>query len=118
MISGVFWVFFASVSDASFKYFICLQMYVTSVVLNVSKIDWVLHLPPRLLLPRLCVSSTSRRRLGIRCLLPLFSMPVTFWTAQASHERVKWREKITVDMDVWNPVHLDVGALANLFLFQ
>jgi hypothetical protein len=45
-------------------------------------------------------------------------MLVTFRTAQASHERAKWREKITVDMDVWNPVHLDVGALANLFLFQ
>jgi hypothetical protein len=47
--------------------------------LNISRVDWVLHLPSRLLLPRLDVSS-SRRRLGIRRLLPLFLMLVMFET--------------------------------------
>jgi hypothetical protein len=54
------------------------QVHVSSVFrrmlqvlhLNVSKVDRLLHFPPLLLLPRLGVSS-SRRRLGIRRLLPL-----------------------------------------------
>ena len=45
--------------------------------LDVSKVDRVLHLPPRFPLPRLCVSSSSQHRLGIRRPLPLFSMLVT-----------------------------------------
>jgi hypothetical protein len=50
--------------------------------LNISKVDRMLHLPPRLLLPRLGVSSSSRRRLGIRRLLPLFSMLATHGAAR------------------------------------
>jgi hypothetical protein len=53
------------------------QMHVSSVSsafrrmlqvlhLNISKVDWVLHLPPGFLLPHLGVSSSSRRWLGIR----------------------------------------------------
>jgi hypothetical protein len=53
--------------------------------LNVSKVDRVLRLPPRFLLPRLGVSSTSSRRLlGIRRPLP-FSMLVTFEVAWVSY---------------------------------
>jgi hypothetical protein len=40
--------------------------------LDVSIVDQVLHLHPRFLLPRLGVSSSSRRWLGIRCPLPFF----------------------------------------------
>jgi hypothetical protein len=58
MVSSVFSGIFASVSGICFKCFICLHAYVASV-LHVSKVDRVLHLPPRLLLPRLDVSSSS-----------------------------------------------------------
>jgi hypothetical protein len=37
-------VFFASVSDACFKCFICLQTYVANVHLDVSKVNRVLHM--------------------------------------------------------------------------
>jgi hypothetical protein len=49
------------------------------VHMNVSNIDRVLHLPHCLMLPRLGVSSFSRSLLGIHRLLPLLSIPVTFW---------------------------------------
>jgi hypothetical protein len=47
-----------------------------------SKVDRVLHLSPRFMLPRLDVSS-SRHQLGICHPLPLFSMLVTFGAARA-----------------------------------
>jgi hypothetical protein len=57
----VFLSVFASVLDACFKCFICLQM----LHLDVLQVDRVLHLPPYLLLPRLGVSSSSQCQLGI-----------------------------------------------------
>ena len=57
--------------------------------LNVSKVDRVLHLPPRFLLPRLGVSSSSRHRLGMRRSLSLFPMMVTFGAVQAPRGRGK-----------------------------
>jgi hypothetical protein len=62
----------ASVSDACFKCFICLQTYVAIVVSRCFKSRSVLHLAPHFLLHRLGVSSSSWRWLGIRCPLPLF----------------------------------------------
>jgi hypothetical protein len=60
MVSSVFSGIFASVSGICFKCFICLHAYsYVASVLDVSKVDRVLHLPPRLLLPRLDVSSSS-----------------------------------------------------------
>jgi hypothetical protein len=56
--------FFASVLDTCFKYCICLHTYVVSVLSGCFKSNWVLHLPPRVLLPRLDVFS-SQRQLGI-----------------------------------------------------
>jgi hypothetical protein len=53
----------------------------------------VLHLPPRLLLPRLCVS--FRHRLSIHRLLPLFSTLVTFGAAWTLRGHAKWRGKMT-----------------------
>jgi hypothetical protein len=58
MVFKCFMCFFASVSDACFKHFICLQTYVASVVSECFKSKSVLYLPPRLLLPRLVVSSS------------------------------------------------------------
>jgi hypothetical protein len=52
----VFHMFFASISDACSKRFICLHTYVAVLYLDVSKVDMVLHLPPRLMLPRIGVS--------------------------------------------------------------
>ena len=42
-----------------FQAFYLSSDYVASVVRDVSKVDQVLHLPPRVLLPRLDVSSSS-----------------------------------------------------------
>jgi hypothetical protein len=50
----VFHVFFASVLDVCFDYFIYIQAYIVSVGSGSG-----LHLPPRLLLPHLGVSSSS-----------------------------------------------------------
>jgi hypothetical protein len=77
------------------------QMHVSSVPsdfrrmlqvlrLNISKADRVLHLPPRL-----GVSSSSRRRMGIRCPFPLFSIRVTFRVAWALHGRAERYRKST-----------------------
>jgi hypothetical protein len=62
-VSSVF-RFFASDSDACFKCFIVFKRILQLLHLNVSRLDWVLHVPPRLLLPRLGVrwGSESRRR--------------------------------------------------------
>jgi hypothetical protein len=54
-------VFLVHVSSVSSVFRRMLQV----LYLDVSKIDQVLHLPPRLLLPRLSVSSSSWRRLGM-----------------------------------------------------
>jgi hypothetical protein len=66
MVSSVFQVFFqvfqTHVSSVSSVFRRMLQV----LRLDVSKVDRVLHLPPRLLLHRLSVSSFSRRRLGTR----------------------------------------------------
>jgi hypothetical protein len=77
------------------------QMHVSSVSsvfrrmlqvlhLDVSKVDYVLHLPPRLLLPRLGVFSSSRcwlciqtRGVGRCCPLLLLSMLVALGAARA-----------------------------------
>jgi hypothetical protein len=73
---------FASVLDACFKYFICLQTYIASVASECFKSTLGVA-SPRLLLSCLGISS-SRRRLGIRRLLLLFSMLVTFGRPDAS----------------------------------
>ena len=46
--------------------------------LDISKVDRMLHLSPRFLLPHLGVSSSSQRWLGIRCPISPFSMFVMF----------------------------------------
>jgi hypothetical protein len=56
--------------------------------LDVSKVHRVLHIPPHFLLHRLGFSS-SLRRLGMRRLLPLFSMLVAFETVQILRGRMK-----------------------------
>ena len=48
---------FTSVSDVRCKCFSCFERTLQISHLDVSKVDWVLHLLPRLLLPRLGVSS-------------------------------------------------------------
>jgi hypothetical protein len=53
----VFRSFFASVLDACFKCFICLQTILQVLYLDVSEVDRALYLPPRFLLPSLGVSS-------------------------------------------------------------
>jgi hypothetical protein len=63
--SNVFQAFSTSVSSA-FKRMLQL------LHLDVSKVNQMLHLPHRFLLPRLGVSSSSRRWLGIRRLISLF----------------------------------------------
>jgi hypothetical protein len=94
--------------------FASVQMHVSSVLsvfvrmlkvlhLNDSKVDQVLHLPPRLLLPRLGVSSSSQCRLGIRRLVPLFSMLMMFGTARAPHRHAKRHGKITAGAGVRTP---------------
>jgi hypothetical protein len=98
-------VYFTIVSSVFFKVFLqVFLMYVSSVSsvfrrilqvlhLDVSKIDQVLHLPPRLLLPRLNASSSSWCRLGMwtrgtggRCPLSIFLMLVTFGAVRAPSE--------------------------------
>jgi hypothetical protein len=77
---------FKCFSDVFYKCFRCMfqVFYLPSDVCckyciwMCSKVDRVLHLPPRLLLSRLGVSSSSRHWLGIRRFLPPFSMLVTF----------------------------------------
>jgi hypothetical protein len=66
MIFKCFPFIFAGVLDACFKCFICLQTYVASVTSGYFKIDRMLYLPPRFLLPRLDISS-CQCWLGIRC---------------------------------------------------
>jgi hypothetical protein len=71
--------FFASVSDAYFECFICLQMCAANVLSRClkSRSGVASSSSPSVASPQLDVSS-SWRRLGIRCRLPLFSMLVTF----------------------------------------
>ena len=92
MFLQVFQMHVSSFSDACFKFFHVLH-------LNVLKVNRMLHLPPRLLLSRLGVSS-SRRQLGIRRLLPLLSMLVRFGAARASCGHAKLREKRTASTGV------------------
>ena len=103
-------MFFAMVSIVFHVFLQVFQMHVSSILsgfkrmlqvlhVNVLKVDQVLHLPPRLLLPRLGVSS-SRRQLGIRRLLPLLSMLVRFGAARASCGHAKLREKRTASTGV------------------
>jgi hypothetical protein len=56
--SGVF----ASVSDAHFKCFLCLQTYDANIVFGCFKIDVMLHLSPHFLLPRLSIFSCFRHQ--------------------------------------------------------
>jgi hypothetical protein len=71
--------------------------------LNVSKVDRVLHLSPRFLLPRLGVSdSSSWRRLGIRRPLP-FSILVTFGVAWVSYGFF------------FQVFHIDVSSVSSVF---
>jgi hypothetical protein len=56
--SGVF----ASVSDKYFKCFIVLRRMLQLLYLHISKLDRVLHLPPRLMLHRLGVKCGKRGR--------------------------------------------------------
>jgi hypothetical protein len=59
MISNVFIGVFTSVSDAYFKCFICLDTYMLQVLhLDVTKVNRLVHLSPRLLLSRLGISSS------------------------------------------------------------
>jgi len=75
---------FLGISDACFKCFIYLHMYVVTVASEYFKSRSGVASPssPSAASPRCLRSSTSRRRLGIRRLLPLFSMPVTFGMAR------------------------------------
>jgi hypothetical protein len=75
----------------------------------------VLHLPPRFLLLRLRVSSSSRHQLGIHHVPSLFSMLVTFRAAQAPHGRRKW---VGNGLPAWasgRPIRLDVRVLESPF---
>ena len=92
-------VFQMHVSSASSVFRRMLQV----LHLNISKVDRVLHLPSRLLLPRLGVLSSSQYRLGIRHLLPLFSKLVIFAVARAPHRRAKRHEKMTASAGVQTP---------------
>jgi hypothetical protein len=56
--SGVF----ASISDACFKCFMVFRRMLQLLHLNVSKLDQMLHLSPRLLLPRLGARHGSKRK--------------------------------------------------------
>jgi hypothetical protein len=62
---SVFQVFLQVFSMHVLSIFICLQKCVATVILDVFKVDQVLHLSPRLLLSRLGVSS-SQRQLSIQ----------------------------------------------------
>jgi hypothetical protein len=64
MVFKCFSCVFASISDAYFKHFICLQTYVISVASGCFKLDWVLQLSSRFMLPRLGDRSCSRPRLA------------------------------------------------------
>jgi hypothetical protein len=61
----------ASVLYAYFMCFIRLQKYVEMLHLNVWKVDWMLHLPPRFSILHRCLFHLWRR-LCIHCPLPLF----------------------------------------------
>jgi hypothetical protein len=71
--------------------------------LYVSKVDQVLHLSPRFLPLHLSVSSSSRHRLGIRCPLPSFSMPVTFGAAGNRLQARASRRPVHPDVCVLQP---------------
>jgi hypothetical protein len=92
-------VFQVHVLSVSFAFICMLQV----LHINVSKVGRVLHFPPCIMLPRLSVSSSSRRQLGIRRLLSLFSMLVTFGEARAPCERTKRHEKMTAGACVRKP---------------
>jgi hypothetical protein len=96
--SGVF----ASILDACFKYFICLQTYV-AIHLYILKVDRVLHLSPHHMLSHLGVSSPPPSAGDTRCLLPLLSMLVTFGATQAPCGCAKWHGKMTIGADVRTP---------------
>jgi hypothetical protein len=81
-------VFQMHVSNVSSDFRRMLQM----LHLDVSKLDRVLHLHPRFLLPRLGVFSSPASG-GIRCPLPLFSMLVTCRERAGPHGSVKRRGK-------------------------
>ena len=84
---------FVSVSGACFNCFICLQTYVVSVVSECFKSRSGVASPssPSATSPRCLV--LSRRWLGIRHLLPLSSMLVTFRAAWAPHGQAKTARK-------------------------
>jgi hypothetical protein len=68
LFQGFFVVFQTHVSSVSSVFRRMLQMF----HLDISKVNWVLYLPP-------CLGvSSSRRQLDIRCPIPLFSMLVAF----------------------------------------
>ena len=92
-------VFQMRVSNISSVFIRMLQV----LYLNISKVDWVLHLSPRLLMPHLSVSSASRCRLGICCLLPLLSMLVTLGRHRPHVGAWKAREKMITCAGVWMP---------------
>jgi hypothetical protein len=74
ILSGCCVCFYNSFEMFFCKCFICMCLCVSFVLgrmlevlhLDVLKVDWALHLPPRLLLPHLGISSSSWRQLGIR----------------------------------------------------
>ena len=120
--SSVFHVFFRvfqmHVSNVSSVFRLMLQV----LYLDVSKVEHVLHLPSSFLLPRLGVSSSSRRWLGICWPLPLLSMLVTFGAAQASRGLGKrlqvWASGRVVRPDfrtLANPIHKGGKAPSHLF---
>ena len=82
-----------------FRCFYKFLMHVSSVSSAFRRMLQVLHLPPRLLLLCLGVSS-FRRRLGIRHPLHLFSMLVMLGAAWAPLGRAKWRGKSTAGAGV------------------
>ena len=105
---------FASVSDACFKCFISHQTYVASAASKCFKSTSGV-VSPRLLLPRLSVSSSSRSWLGIHRLL-LFWMLVTFRTTRTPCGRAKRHEKSQQAWTSGRPIRPEVRALASPYL--
>jgi hypothetical protein len=93
--SGVLQVFQMHVSSISSVFRFMLHLYI-------SKVDRVLHLPPRFLPLRLSVSSSSRHRLGIRCPLPLFFDAGDIWGSAGNRLQARASRR---------PVRPDVCAL-------
>ena len=109
--SSVFQVFFATVSDACFKCFICLQPYVASVVSRCFESRSGVASPSYFILPHLSFSSSFGHWLGIRRPLPHFSMRVTFGVMQALRRHARRGRKQTASASVRTPCPITPSVL-------